>query len=77
MGKSNKVLRMLLTLSKYSRTISFHPLRLLLPEANRVRWQSILFIVFFFFFFIPNKPNRRSNLGSTEKPMVPTTYTPE
>lgn len=72
MGKSNKVLRMLLTLSKYSRTISFHPLRLLMPEANRVRWQSILF-----FFSIPNKPNRRSNLGSTEKPMVPKTYTPE
>lgn len=76
MGKSNKVLRMLLTLSKYSRTISFHPLRLLLPEANSPRWQSILFIVFFFF-FIPNTPNRRSNLGSTEKPMVPKTYTPE
>lgn len=59
-----KRLEWFLTLSKYSRTISLHPLRLLLPESNRSRLQSKLFLVF----FIPNKPNR-SNLSSTEKPL--------
>lgn len=39
-----------LTLNKYSRTISFHPWRLLLPETNSPRLHSVLFILLYILF---------------------------
>lgn len=46
--------------------ISFHPLRPLLPGTNKPR----LILYYLLLFLIPNKPNRKNNLGSPERPLA-------